>query len=185
MENTTVVDGVMWITCPECEMTKPFTAFTRKSPDTLCQNCWSKQLARLRRPPGKPRKAPAVKDQCPYPSCDRLIMTAGHCVRHYALHRLCGLSLEDFYARHNERCPIESCGNTGTLQLDHDRACCPGNGARRCGQCERAFICSRCNRALYWIENGLGEFHVIPGSSPLVEALLRYVAQWKTINNLS
>lgn len=136
-----------------------------------CLKCKA-SLARLK------QRAERIGPPCPFPECPNKIVTNGYCQRHYMQHRKSGLSHEAFNAKYAGACTVVTCGATEGLVLDHDHTCCPGKEAR-CGKCERAFICGRCNRALFWIEDGFGAFEVVPGTSPLVEGLLAYVAFWK------
>lgn len=125
------------------------------------------------------RTVPTDGPVCSFPDCATAAYTKGHCKRHYGQLRKSGLLPHELYAKHFGKCAVATCGNEGDLVLDHDHACCEGKSGTRCGKCERAFICSRCNRALYWIEEGLGQIVVVPGTSPLVEGLLDYVSYWK------
>ena len=54
---------------------------------------------------------------------------------------------KEFWERESAKgCQI--CGTTeGTLHVDHDHACCPGQKAC-CGKCVRGLLCGSCNRGL-------------------------------------
>lgn len=80
------------------------------------------------------------------------------------------LTLDQYHAlqeRQDFACAI--CGAVEKLTVDHDHACCKGNGSGRnrlCGKCNRGLLCANCN-------NGLGCFK---DNAAFVLAAGRYLA---------
>jgi Recombination endonuclease VII len=55
-------------------------------------------------------------------------------------------------------------------EIDHDHECCPGRG-RTCGKCNRALLCTDCNRMIGWSRDNADR--LMAGAA--------YVLQWKGV----
>ena len=84
------------------------------------------------------------------------------------------LTLDQYHAmqeRQDFACAL--CGDVTKLTVDHDHACCKGNGKgtnKLCGQCNRGLLCATCN-------NGLGCFKDNPA---LLTAASSYLVAART-----
>ena len=125
--------------CVKCDTVKTVEDFYTKpngNPSSPCKECHSEQARksgpRILSPEEQLRKR----------------------VRRY------GLTLEQYgalveYADNkcyicNEPETAMQAGRVISLSIDHDHACCPGEGS--CGDCVRGLLCFYCNSRLSWIE---------------------------------
>jgi len=119
------------------------------------------------------RMEKAVEATCNWPECSATRRSNGLCQRHLSQWRASGMDQADLIAMWTRGCAIDGCGALAR-DLDHDHRCChtarradqphlysrapifgrPPN--HRCGRCNRAFVCSPCNRAIRAVEHGLG-----------------------------
>jgi hypothetical protein len=89
--------------------------------------------------------------------------------REYMLMYKYKLTLEQFLEMSKNGCQI--CGNITkhNLNIDHDHACCTGEGAT-CGKCVRGVVCNRCNMTIGKYENGL-----MRDDNPLKDKIKEYL----------
>lgn len=77
---------------------------------------------------------------------------------------------QEMFSSQGHRCAIcrtDTPGGKG-WHVDHDHKCCPGD-KRRCGKCNRAILCSRCNV-------GIGMLQDDPG---IIREAADYVERWR------
>lgn len=95
--------------------------------------------------------------ECPVRGCPRDYSRAAQlrmCIPHTSLARRMSLSRErviDLFAP--GVCSNPGCGNSTSLHVDHDHACCPDGtyaetGKVSCGECVRGVLCMNCNVSL-------------------------------------
>ena len=79
------------------------------------------------------------------------------------------LTLDQFLEMSKDGCQV--CGKTQerNLHIDHDHACCSGEGAT-CGKCVRGVVCNRCNQTIGKYENGL-----MRDDNPLKDKIKEYL----------
>lgn len=132
--------GFKW--CGKCSSEKPLGEFYQRrsgphagKPHAHCMACFkADNIARARSKGVQPRQ-----DADPFAWRKRRLAAYG-------------LTLEDYEAHLREQdgiCP--GCGISAEQErirfaVDHDHACCPGEGS--CGQCVRGLLCRHCNFAL-------------------------------------
>lgn len=74
--------------------------------------------------------------------------------REYMLMYKYKLTLEQFNEMKKDGCQICGKNQERAMQVDHDHACCTGEGAT-CGKCVRGVVCNSCNQAIGKYETGL------------------------------
>ena len=139
--------------CGDCDTEKPWSEYylnkkTGRPNYSYCKPCHHKRTRDyIARNPEKRRKTVQNWDK-------------RNAERNRTRHRnwrlaLYGLTQESFDAMleaqggkcANPGCDaIEPGGKGKNWHVDHDHACCPGNGS--CGDCVRGLLCSACNQAL-------------------------------------
>lgn len=84
---------------------------------------------------------------CSITVCTNKMVARGLCSKHYHLETRYNLDLcriEEMSQK--EVCSNPPCDSTKLLRVDHDHACCAGNGS--CGECVRGWLCHGCNTTL-------------------------------------
>lgn len=100
------------------------------------------------------------------------------CVRHWNQLYISGWTYEEMVQRWTPMCWIPNCENSAEV-LDHDHSCCTSTirgRKKRCGRCNRGFICSSCNREIGEIESNR---LVLPQKRRI--ELMQYINHWRNI----
>jgi hypothetical protein len=79
------------------------------------------------------------------------------------------LTMEKFLEMSKDGCNICGVTQKRNMQVDHDHACCSGEGAT-CGQCVRGVLCNRCNQTVAKYELGVGR-----NDNPLLNKIKEYL----------
>lgn len=102
---------------------------------------------------------------CSIPGCVKDVSTTRDlrylCRTHYNQLYVGGWSLDEMIERWSPTCAIYTCESPSEV-LDHDHYCCPrGLGRKkRCGRCNRGFVCRNCNREIGMVERSTSLLYV-------------------------
>ncbi|MBT2484859.1 hypothetical protein J7E28_09105 [Microbacterium sp. ISL-108] len=86
---------------------------------------------------------------CPVPDCEGTYTAKSSiefCAKHTRVLRLYGLTPERLMQMYVAGSVCELCGDRTKTAIDHDHACCAGEGS--CGECVRGTLCLNCNHML-------------------------------------
>lgn len=116
----------------------------------LCRDHFNEYMrngGRVRAP--RAEHNPPERIPCPVLNCTgKATSVTGLCSRHRIWGWKYGIPFEivaDVLA--DPKCRNRACESTEDLVMDHDHRCCPSN-RKTCGNCNRGFLCRRCNTAL-------------------------------------
>ena len=93
-----------------------------------------------------------------------------HNRKNYLKHKW-NLDIVDFDRMSKDGCQI--CGEVPEVNyhVDHDHACCPGNGS--CGKCVRGVVCARCNTLVAKYERGK-----LRPDNPRLKKIIKYLQKY-------